>query len=112
VVEVADTGTGIPDSVLPRIFDLYFTTKSTGSGIGLAMTYRIMQLHGGALDVRSNTEPDSPDRGTVFTVRIPVSVQGGSEVRKPAAKLADTVEPALISTPAEIAANIGTKESR
>ena len=112
VVEVADTGTGIPASVLPRIFDLYFTTKATGSGIGLAMTYRILQLHGGALDVHSNAEPDSPDRGTVFTVRIPVSTQPSTEVRKTAPKLGDAVEPALISTRSEIAANIGTKESR
>ena len=38
---------------LPRIFDLYFTTKPTGSGIGLAMTYRIVQLHGGVIEVKS-----------------------------------------------------------
>ena len=112
VIEVADNGTGIPASVLPRIFDLYFTTKPTGSGIGLAMTYRIMQLHGGALDVRSNAEPESPDRGTVFTVRIPVAVISGGDVRKPAAKLVEKAEPALASTRGEIAANIGTKETR
>jgi signal transduction histidine kinase len=51
VVEVADDGEGIPVDLLPRIFELYFTTKPKGSGIGLAMTYRILQLHGGAMEV-------------------------------------------------------------
>lgn len=118
VIEVADTGTGIPASVLPRIFDLYFTTKPTGSGIGLAMTYRILQLHGGALDVHSNAEPESPDRGTVFTVRLPISLTAPHEVRRPASRLGEAGEPASASDVAEIAANIrsadtmGTKEIR
>jgi len=73
VVEVHDQGTGIPEELLPRIFDLYFTTKKTGSGIGLAMTYRILQMHGGALDVRSNADLKSSDHGSVFSVRLPFS---------------------------------------
>jgi signal transduction histidine kinase len=78
VVEVRDHGTGIPTNLLPRIFELYFTTKKTGTGIGLAMTYRILQLHGGALDVRSNTDPASSDRGSSFTLRLPLSAPGMS----------------------------------
>lgn len=74
VVEVMDEGTGIPAEILPRIFELYFTTKTKGSGIGLAMTYRILQMHGGALDVRSNVDPQAQDRGTTFTVRLPIAV--------------------------------------
>jgi signal transduction histidine kinase len=77
VVEVADQGEGIPAELLPRIFELYFTTKPRGSGIGLAMTYRILQMHGGALDVRSNTDAKTADRGTVFTLRVP-TVSGES----------------------------------
>jgi signal transduction histidine kinase len=73
VVEVQDEGVGIPKDVLPRIFELYFTTKPKGSGIGLAMTYRILQLHGGALDVRSNADPNAVDRGTTFTLRLPLA---------------------------------------
>lgn len=73
VVEVTDDGEGIAPEVLPRIFELYFTTKPKGSGIGLAMTYRILQLHGGALDVRSNTDPRAHERGTTFTLRLPVA---------------------------------------
>jgi signal transduction histidine kinase len=79
-VEIIDEGEGIPPHLLPRIFELYFTTKPKGSGIGLAMTYRILQMHGGAMDVRSNADPDSPDRGTVFTFRLPIAV--GVEGRK------------------------------
>src|SRR5947209_1370002 len=112
VDEIADTGTRIPASILPRIFDLYFTTKSTGSGIGLAMTYRILQLHGGALDVRSNAELDSPERGTVFTLKIPVSSISVPETRRPVSKVADSAEPTPSSTAEPIAVNIGTKELR
>src|SRR5882757_6999816 len=82
VVEVADEGEGIPIDLLPRIFELYFTTKPKGSGIGLAMTYRILQLHGGAMEVRSNAEPNSPDRGTVFMFRLPIAAGVGGEGRK------------------------------
>ncbi|MCU1247667.1 MAG: histidine kinase [Edaphobacter sp.] len=82
VVEVADDGEGIPADLLPRIFELYFTTKPKGSGIGLAMTYRILQLHGGAMEVRSNAEPNSPERGTVFTFRLPIGAGVGGEGRK------------------------------
>jgi signal transduction histidine kinase len=83
IVEIADNGLGIPAPLLPRIFDLYFTTKAKGSGIGLAMTYRILQLHGGAMKERSNADPASPERGTTFTLNIPLSTAPASESRKP-----------------------------
>ena len=83
VIEVTDEGEGIAQEVLPRIFELYFTTKAKGSGIGLAMTYRILQIHGGAMDVVSDADLSSPDHGTTFTVRLPVMSAGiGAEVRK------------------------------
>ncbi|HEV2710318.1 MAG TPA: ATP-binding protein [Edaphobacter sp.] len=82
VVEVADEGEGIPPELLPRIFELYFTTKAKGSGIGLATTYRILQMHGGAMDVRSNADAGSPERGTTFTLRLPVATGAGVEGRK------------------------------
>jgi signal transduction histidine kinase len=84
LVEVIDEGEGIPPELLPRIFELYFTTKPKGSGIGLAMTYRILQLHGGAMEVRSNADPDSVERGTTFTFRLPVAAGVGGESRKAA----------------------------
>jgi signal transduction histidine kinase len=82
VVEVEDNGEGIPAELLPRIFELYFTTKPKGSGIGLATTYRILQMHGGAMDVRSNADPAAADRGTTFTLRVPVAAVAGGEGRK------------------------------
>jgi signal transduction histidine kinase len=92
VVEVIDEGEGIPVELLPRIFELYFTTKPKGSGIGLAMTYRILQLHGGAMDVRSNADPSSPERGSVFTFRLPIATGAGVEGRKVVAAVASHKE--------------------
>jgi signal transduction histidine kinase len=66
VVDVEDTGVGIPPEHLSRIFDLYFTTKKEGSGIGLSMVYRIVQLHDGEVEVQS-----TPGRGTRFRLMFP-----------------------------------------
>ena len=52
-IDVEDTGVGIPPEHLQKIFDLYFTTKEKGSGIGLSMVYRIVQLHDGEVEVQS-----------------------------------------------------------
>src|SRR6201996_2234660 len=71
ILRIADQGVGIPDEIRDKIFDLYFTTKSEGSGIGLAMTYRILQLHHGSIEVQSRLE-----RGTEFRFRIP-SISAG-----------------------------------
>ena len=68
VLRIADEGPGIRDEIREKIFDLYFTTKSGGSGIGLAMTYRILQLHHGSIEVQS-----SQDHGTEFLLRIPLA---------------------------------------
>ena len=68
MLRIADEGVGIPDEIREKIFDLYFTTKSGGSGIGLAMTYRILQLHHGSIEVQSRE-----DRGTEFRLRIPLA---------------------------------------
>ena len=67
LLRIADQGPGIPDEIREKIFDLYFTTRSGGSGIGLAMTYRILQLHHGSVEVESK-----PDRGAEFLLRIPL----------------------------------------
>ena len=86
IVEIADNGVGIPEALLPRVFDLYFTTKPRGSGIGLAMTYRILQLHGGSMEVRSNADSVSPTRGTTFTLQIPISTAPSGDLRRPASR--------------------------
>jgi signal transduction histidine kinase len=61
-----DTGQGIRPEHLDRIFDLYFTTKEKGSGIGLSMVYRIIQLHDGEIEVQS-----TPGVGTRFRILLP-----------------------------------------
>jgi two-component system, NtrC family, sensor kinase len=55
VTEVQDTGTGIPEALLPKVFDPFFTTKAAGhgTGLGLAVVKRIVDLHGGAVDIRN-----------------------------------------------------------
>ena len=68
LLSVSDEGEGIPEDIRSKIFNLYFTTKKEGSGIGLAMTYRIIQLHNGQVDVESHI-----GQGTTFTLKIPVA---------------------------------------
>ena len=65
-VSVIDTGVGIKPEHLQRIFDLYYTTKEKGSGIGLSMVYRTVQMHDGDIEVQS-----TPGVGTVFQVLLP-----------------------------------------
>jgi signal transduction histidine kinase len=85
MLSVRDQGEGIPKELLEKIFDLYFTTKKDGSGIGLAMTYRIIQLHNGRVDVDS-----VPGEGTTFTLRIPLSNPPDARLR---GQLAATIAP-------------------
>lgn len=80
VVQVVDEGEGIAPELMPRIFDLYFTTKAKGSGIGLAMTYRIVQMHGGAMEVASGAS-NGMKRGAVFTMRLPLAHTMASQAR-------------------------------
>jgi signal transduction histidine kinase len=72
-VRVEDSGVGIPRENLDRIFDLYFTTKDHGTGIGLSMVYRIIQLHDGDVEVQS-----TPGRGTTFKVMLPAANEIGA----------------------------------
>jgi signal transduction histidine kinase len=68
MVEVADNGPGIPEALLPRLFEPFFTTKEVGSGTGLGLdiSYRIVQQHSGTITV------DSVPGRTRFIVRLPL----------------------------------------
>ncbi len=68
-IRISDTGPGIPPELRDKIFRLYYTTKKNGSGIGLAMTFRIVQLHDGTIDFTSE-----PGKGTTFLVRLPIAI--------------------------------------
>jgi two-component system sensor histidine kinase PilS (NtrC family) len=63
---IGDTGSGIAEADMPHIFEPFYSTKPEGSGLGLAMVYRVIQEHGGDIDVRSG-----PRAGTTFTLRLP-----------------------------------------
>jgi hypothetical protein len=65
-VAVADQGPGIPPEVRDRIFHLYFSTKKKGTGIGLATTFRIVQLHHASIDFENR-----PEGGVTFRMRFP-----------------------------------------
>lgn len=67
-LRIADQGTGIRPEICDKIFDLYFTTREKGSGIGLPMAFRVFQLHNGSIEFESEV-----DRGTVFRLRLPLA---------------------------------------
>ena len=66
-LSVSDTGSGIPPELLPKVFNLYFTTKQDGTGMGLSMANQIVTEHGGRIDVESEI-----GKGTTFTIVLPL----------------------------------------
>jgi signal transduction histidine kinase len=67
-VEISDTGIGIPEEELDKIFTPFFTTRAKGSGLGLAITHQIIQEHEGTIDVRSAVH-----KGTTFSINLPIN---------------------------------------
>ncbi len=67
-IQIADTGRGIPPELKQRVFQLFFTTRPGGSGIGLASTFRTVQLHNGLIDFDSEV-----GRGTTFRIKLPLA---------------------------------------
>jgi nitrogen-specific signal transduction histidine kinase/ActR/RegA family two-component response regulator len=72
-ISVTDSGVGIPEHDLPRIFDPYFSTKQTGNGLGLATCYSIITRHGGTISVESKV-----GQGSTFLVTLPALELGGA----------------------------------
>lgn len=68
VIEITDTGSGISPENIPKIFDPFFSTKSSGTGLGLAVSYGIIQKHNGQIHTLSD-----PGKGTQFVIQIPVT---------------------------------------
>jgi len=85
VVEVADTGTGIPEEIRDRIFEPFFTTKDVGrgTGLGLSICQRIVERLGGALTIESEV-----GRGTTVTIDVPAGRPAGTRATAPAAAFA------------------------
>ena len=67
-LEVIDTGPGIAPDRLGRVFNLFYTTKATGTGLGLAVAKKIVEMHGGTISVASK-----PGRGAHFTIELPLA---------------------------------------
>ena len=81
-VEISDSGGGISNEDLARLFEPFFSTKSNGTGLGLSVSYNIIQNHGGDIQVES-----IPGEGTCFTIDLPVSLSrsflmGGGKGRR------------------------------
>jgi signal transduction histidine kinase len=81
VVEIQDTGSGIPREAQEKIFELYFTTKKGGSGIGLAQTYQVMQWHYGSVDFET-----TEGKGTKFRLCLPLTESSLDAAREVAAR--------------------------
>jgi signal transduction histidine kinase len=75
ILEIVDTGKGIPLNVQERLFDPFFTTKEAGTGLGLSIAARIVEKHGGALQYQSEV-----NRGTTFGIVLPRVEKGEDEV--------------------------------
>lgn len=71
-VTVRDSGAGIPRERLPHVFDVLYTTKSRGTGLGLAITRKVVERHGGRVEIDS-----APGRGTALTIRLPLHAVEG-----------------------------------
>jgi signal transduction histidine kinase len=69
LLDVIDTGTGMTEEVRGRIFQAFFSTRPSGSGLGLPTTRKIVEAHGGTIRVQSE-----PGKGSQFTIRLPVYV--------------------------------------
>ena len=67
VIRIEDSGCGIDSEQLEKIFEPYFTTKASGTGLGLTVVYKVIKEHNGDIFVSSE-----PGRGTVFTIKLPV----------------------------------------
>ncbi|MBI4594110.1 MAG: PAS domain-containing sensor histidine kinase, partial [Candidatus Rokubacteria bacterium] len=76
LIEIEDTGSGIPPSESDRVFTPFFTTKPGGTGLGLAITHKIVEDHGGSIDFRS-----VPGVGTTFRVVLPLVAEPGGDLR-------------------------------
>jgi signal transduction histidine kinase len=66
-ISISDTGIGIPEELLAKIFEPYFTTKESGTGLGLTITFKIIKEHNGEITVESK-----PSKGSTFTIHLPI----------------------------------------
>jgi two-component system, NtrC family, sensor histidine kinase HydH len=70
-IQITDDGPGITPDDMEKLFIPFFTTRPQGTGLGLAISRRLIEAHGGEIDVRS-----APDQGSTFTIRLPLAEEG------------------------------------
>ena len=106
VIAVQDTGVGIPEQYLSRIFDPYFTTKEKGSGLGLATSYSIVKNHDGTIDVRAKA-----GEGSTFTIFLPATAKASRapEAVCPAEPSASRTARVLLMDDEETIRNLGSE---
>jgi len=73
-VQIMDTGVGIPQQNMEKVFDVLFTTKAKGAGLGLAVCKKLVKGHGGSIEVESEV-----GKGSIFTVKLPIRLEEGGE---------------------------------
>jgi signal transduction histidine kinase len=78
VLDVIDTGVGMPEEVRSRIFEAFFSTRAEGSGLGLPTTRKIIEAHGGSIQVQTE-----PGKGSRFSIRLPACQEGRPEGAPP-----------------------------
>ena len=74
ILDIVDTGKGMPPEVQKRLFDPFFTTKEKGTGLGLPISARIVEKHGGVIQYQTE-----PDRGTTFSIVLPLAIKDENE---------------------------------
>jgi signal transduction histidine kinase len=82
-IDIGDTGPGIPPEILDKIFTPFYTTKARGTGLGLAVVKKVMDRHGGRVDVTTEA-----GRGSVFHLFLPLLQQGGAVTPAPGGQAA------------------------
>ena len=90
-IEVGDTGSGIPEQILPRIFEPFVTTKERGTGLGLAVSRRIVDQHNGLLIAKNGA-----NGGAVFVIELPIASEtdsdSGSDIQSVTARLSTKLQ--------------------
>ena len=104
-LDVRDSGPGVPEDVIDRIFDPFFSTKKTGTGLGLSVSFNIVRAHGGDLTVDS-----TPGQGSTFTIRLPTFPEGRALALRSALLVDD--EPAVAASIEDMLTREGLRVER
>jgi signal transduction histidine kinase/ActR/RegA family two-component response regulator len=104
-LDIRDSGPGVPEEIIDRIFDPFFSTKRTGTGLGLSVSFNIVRAHGGDLTVDS-----TPDQGAIFTIRLPTLPTGSTQALRSALLVDD--EPAVAASIEDMLTREGLRVER